>query len=128
MDVRSPPDASRYRDLSNWDALFAAVFGIFVSEIAATQGLVSGAGQIGTGMLSAGLFVSIRLCWPLSSRSWFWPMTIVMSLLDAAFVAAVAWTDDWIPALALAPLTFVQVWLFLKVSSALAARESRRRE
>lgn len=128
MDVRSPPDASSYRDLSNWDALFAAVIGIVISEVAATQGIVSGAGQIGTGMLSAGLFVSIRLCWPMSSRSWFWPMTIVMSLVDAAFVAAVSWTDDWIPALALAPLTFVQVWLFLKVALALAARDKRRQE
>ncbi|RYF21654.1 MAG: hypothetical protein EOO77_05600, partial [Oxalobacteraceae bacterium] len=48
---------SGFRDLSTWDAVIAATFGIAVSEGVGALGRVSGAGQIGTGMLAAGLLL-----------------------------------------------------------------------
>lgn len=123
MAYPSPAETRQFRDLSTWDALSAAVFGIAISEAAAVQSLVSGAGQVGTGMLAVGLFASVRLCWPMSRRPWFWPLVVVMALVDAAVVATAHWTNNWIPALALSPLTFVQVWLFAKLASAFASNE-----
>lgn len=79
---------------------------------------MSGAGQVGAGMLAAGLFVSVRLCWPMARRAWFWPLAAGMALVDAALIAATQWIDKWVPAVALLPLTFVEVWLFTKLASA----------
>jgi hypothetical protein len=124
MAYTSPAETRRFRDLSTWDALFAAVFGIAVSEAAASQMLVSGVGEVGTGMLATGLFASVRLCWPMSRRAWFWPLAAVMTLVDAAIVASVHWTNNWIPALALSPLMYVQVWVFTNLASAFASNES----
>lgn len=125
MSRLHPAETRRFQDLSNWDALFAAAFGIAVSEAAASQSLVSGAGQVGTGMLAAGLFVSTRLCWPMARRAWFWPLAAGMAIVDAALIAAAHWTDNWVPALALSPLTFVEVWLFTRLASAFESNERR---
>jgi hypothetical protein len=114
---------SRFRDLSTWDAVIAATFGIAVSEGAGALGRVSGAGQIGTGMLAAGLLLGVRLCWPMRSSEWFWPYAATMFCIDAGAVAAVHWTQIWVPALALSPLAFLQVWLFVKGAGRLASRK-----
>ena len=118
------PRHSRFRDLSTWDVVFAAAFGIALSEGASAIGWVSGAGQISTAMLTMGSLLGVRLCWPMRRSEWFWPYAVAMFCIDIGVVGAAHWTQNCVPALALSPLAFLQAWVFVKGADWLTGRSN----
>ena len=115
----STPDIPRplqFRDLSNIDALLAAMLGIATSEAAVFLELIADGPAIIAALLFAGLFISIRMAWPLRHNVWFWPWASSAVLFDLIALFAMRPRFGWMPALAFSPAIFLQVWAFLRVA------------
>ena len=108
------PSGLRFRDLTTVDVFVAAAFGIAVSEGFAGLGFIADGPAIIAAMLFAGLYMSIRMSWPLRQKRWFWLWTFSMVIFDMIALFALRPGFSWVPALSLSPAIFLQVWVFLR--------------
>lgn len=108
------PRKRRFKDLSNWDVLIFAVTTIVISESLGKLGLVKESQQVPIAMLVVGLFLAIRLCWPMRDRRWFWPYGTTFAIAVAGVAKLVSWTADWMAASAFALLAFATFSLFVR--------------
>jgi hypothetical protein len=42
--------------------------------------------------------VTVKVCWDMHSRRWFWPTVIFLSALNSLLVVLPPWRSGWIPA------------------------------
>jgi hypothetical protein len=125
--VQTPnrPSSLSFRDLSTFDVFVAAAFGIAVSEGFAGLGFITDGPAIIAAMLFAGLYMSIRMSWPLRQNRWFWPWTFIIAVFDLIALFALRPGFGWVPALTLSPAIFLQVWAFLRGAEWLDSKSHR---
>jgi hypothetical protein len=116
---------SYLRDLSTIDVLVAAASGIAISETFVGLGFIADGPAIIGAMLFAGLYVSVRMSWPLRRNCWFWPWAAVITIFDLIALLAMRPGSGWTPALAFSPAIFLQVWVFLRRTEWLDGRSRR---
>jgi hypothetical protein len=71
------------------------------------------------------LVMTMRMCWPLNRRNWFWPTFLAIWALHAALVLLVDWPAPHYPALALAPLAAVDIAAMIYLVSFIDGRATK---
>ncbi|MBO9517097.1 MAG: hypothetical protein J7493_03425 [Porphyrobacter sp.] len=114
MNIPDVPPRLRFRDLSNTDVFVAALIGVVMAEATVYLGLVAEGPAVLAAMLFAGLFISIRMAWPLRNNAWFWPWVSLAVVFDLIALFAMQPQFGWMPAVVFVPVIFLQVWVFLR--------------
>ncbi len=101
MNTPDVPQPLRFRDVSNADVFLAAMMGIAMAEAAVYLKLIADGPAVIAALLFAGLFISIRMAWPLRTNAWFWPWVSLAVVFDLIALLIMRPRFGWMPALAL---------------------------
>jgi integral membrane sensor domain MASE1 len=65
------------------------------------------------------LAVTVKVCWDMHSRQWFWPAILILSVLNSLLVVLPPWHSGWIPAPLILVGCIIDLVLMLAVLSLL---------